>query len=119
MAKISTQSRSDLFIHLGIIICSILVLFLGFFFIYLPFTTNHGEAITVPDLKKMNVMELEDFLDSRDLRYEVSDCTFVAGVTPLSVLAQYPLPGAKVKDGRKIYVTIVSNSALGTTRAGR
>jgi beta-lactam-binding protein with PASTA domain len=111
MAKISTQSRSDLFIHIGIIICSILVLFLGFFFIYLPFTTNHGEAITVPDLKKMNVMELEDFLDSRDLRYEVSDCTFVAGATPLSVLAQYPLPGAKVKDGRKIYVTIVSNSA--------
>jgi beta-lactam-binding protein with PASTA domain len=111
MAKISTQSRSDFFIHIGIISSLILVFFLGFFFIYLPFTTNHGEAITVPDLKKKNVEELEDFLDSRDLRYEVSDCTFVANMTPLTILAQYPLPGAKVKEGRKIYVTVVSRTA--------
>jgi len=111
MTKISTQSRSDFFIHLGIIISLILVFFLGFFFIYLPFTTNHGEAITVPDLKRKSVEELEDFLDKRDLRYEVSDCTFVANMSPLTILAQYPLPGAKVKEGRKIYVTVVSRTA--------
>lgn len=111
MAKISTQSRSDLFIHIGIVISLILVFFLGFFFIYLPFTTNHGEAITVPDLKKKSVEGLEDFLDSRDLRYEVSDCTFVANIAPLTILAQYPLPGEKVKEGRKIYVTVVSRTA--------
>jgi beta-lactam-binding protein with PASTA domain len=110
MAKISTQSRSDLFIHIGIIISLILVFFLGFFFIYLPFTTNHGEAITVPDLRKMSVEGLEDFLDSRDLRYEV-DCTFVAGAVPLTIIGQYPQPGAKVKEGRKIYVTVVSRTA--------
>lgn len=89
----------------------ILVFFLGFFFVYLPFTTNHGEAITVPDLKKKSVEGLEDFLDSRDLRYEVSDCTFVANIAPLTILAQYPLPGEKVKEGRKIYVTVVSRTA--------
>lgn len=111
MAKISTQSRSDLFIHIGIIISLILVFFLGFFFIYLPFTTNHGEAVTVPDLKKKSVEGLEEFLDSRDLRYEVSDCTFVANIAPLTILAQYPLPGEKVKEGRKIYVTVVSSTA--------
>ncbi len=111
MAKISTQSRSDLFIHIGIIISLILVFFLGFFFIYLPFTTNHGEAVTVPDLKKKSVEGLEEFLDSRDLRYEVSDCTFVANIAPLTILAQYPLPGEKVKEGRKIYVTVVSRTA--------
>ena len=111
MTKISTQSRSDLFIHIGIIVSLLLVFFLGFFFIYLPFTTNHGEAITVPDLKKKSVEGLEDFLDSRDLRYEVSDCTFVANMAPLTILAQYPLPGAKVKEGRKIYVTVVSRTA--------
>jgi len=111
MAKISTQSRSDLFIHIGIICSLILVFFLGFFFIYLPFTTNHGEAITVPDLKKKSVEGLEDFLDARDLRYEVSDCTYVANIPPLTILAQYPLPGAKVKEGRKIYVTVVSRTA--------
>jgi beta-lactam-binding protein with PASTA domain len=111
MAKISTQSRSDLFIHVGIVISLILVFFLGFFFIYLPFTTNHGQSITVPDLKKKSVEGLEEFLDSRDLRYEVSDCTFVANVAPLTILAQYPLPGEKVKEGRKIYITVVSRTA--------
>jgi eukaryotic-like serine/threonine-protein kinase len=110
MAKISTQSRSDLFIHIGIIVSLILVFFLGFFFIYLPFTTNHGEAITVPDLRKKSVEELEDFLDSRDLRYEV-DCTFVAGAVPLTIIGQYPQAGSKVKEGRKIYVTVVSRTA--------
>jgi beta-lactam-binding protein with PASTA domain len=110
MAKISTQSRNDLLIHIGIIISLILVFFLGFFFIYLPFTTNHGEAITVPDLRKKNLDELEDFLDSRDLRYEV-DSAYVANMPPLTVIQQYPKPGAKVKEGRKIYVTVVSRTA--------
>lgn len=111
MAKISTQSRSDFFIHIGIIISLILVFFLGFFFIYLPFTTNHGEAITVPDLKKKNLDGLEDFLDVRDLRYEVTDSVFVPNLAPLTVVAQYPLPGAKVKEGRKVYLTVVSRTA--------
>jgi beta-lactam-binding protein with PASTA domain len=110
MAKISTQSKTDLFIHIGIIVSLLLVLFLGFFFVYLPFTTNHGEAVTIPDLKKKNVEDLEEFLESRDLRYEV-DCTFVANVPPLTIISQYPLPGSKVKEGRKIYVTVSSRTA--------
>lgn len=111
MAKISTNSRRDLLIHIGIIISLVVVLFLSFFFLYLPMRTNHGEAITVPDLKNMNVEELEDYLDARDLRYEVSDCTFVAKVPPLTIISQYPQAGSKVKEGRKIYVTIVSQTA--------
>jgi eukaryotic-like serine/threonine-protein kinase len=111
MAKISTQSRKDLYIHIGIIITLLAALFLGFFFVYLPYTTNHGESITVPDLRKMNVEELEDFLDERDLRYEVSDCTFVADIAPLTVISQYPQPNSKVKEGRKIYITVVSRTA--------
>ncbi len=111
MTKISTQSRSDLFTHIGIIIALVLVFFLGFFFIYLPYTTNHGQSITVPDLKSKNVSQLDDFLGDKDLNYEVSDCTFVANVAPLTVLSQYPAPGSKVKEGRKIYVTVVANTA--------
>lgn len=111
MAKISTNSRKDLFIHIGIILSLITVFFLSFFFLYLPMRTNHGESITVPDLRKMNAAELENFLDERDLRYEVSDCTFVPKVPPLTVISQYPQPGSKVKEGRKIYVTVVYRTA--------
>jgi eukaryotic-like serine/threonine-protein kinase len=111
MARISTNSRKDLFIHIGIIITLIAALFLGFFFLYLPLRTNHGESITVPDLRNMSAVDLEDYLEERNLRYEVSDCTFVPKVAPLTVISQYPQPGSKVKEDRKIYVTVVYRTA--------
>ncbi|KAB7730376.1 PASTA domain-containing protein [Rudanella paleaurantiibacter] len=111
MTKISTSNKSDLLIHIGIIAALFIVLFLGFFFVYLPYSTNHGQAITVPDLSRMSLDELESYLDDRELRYEVSDCTFVAGAEPLTVYGQYPKAGAKVKEGRKIYITLIKQTA--------
>lgn len=111
MAKISTRSKTDLLIHIGIIVALTITLFLSFFFLWLPYSTNHGQAITVPDLSRMSLDELESYLDDRDLRYEVSDCTFVAGAEPLTVQAQYPRSGAKVKEGRKIYITLTKRTA--------
>lgn len=111
MAKISTRTIPDLLIQIGIILTLLGVLFLGFFFVYLPFTTNHGQTITVPDLSKLSLDEMKNILDDRDLRYEVSDCTFVAGAQPLTVIQQYPRANAKVKEGRKIYVTITKRVA--------
>lgn len=107
MAKISTNSFKDLLIHIGIIVALILVFFLAFFFLYLPATTNHGESVTVPDVQKMDVREIGKFLAERDLNFQVSDCTFVTSLPPLAVISQHPKPGSKVKEGRKIYVTVV------------
>ncbi|GAB3038371.1 PASTA domain-containing protein [Spirosoma pulveris] len=111
MAKISTRSFFDLLIHIGIILALIAALFLVFFFVYLPYTTNHGQTITVPDVTRLSLDEMENLLDDRDLRYEVSDCTFVAGAQPLMVIQQYPRANAKVKEGRKIYLTITKRVA--------
>jgi len=109
--KIGTNSRTDLFVHISLVVALIVALFLAFFFLYLPFTTNHGQSITVPNLKGMSIEQIEDYLDKRNLRYEVSDCTFVAGAKPLSVIRQHPKPGMTVKEGRKIYVYITSLNA--------
>ncbi|RYC67971.1 MULTISPECIES: PASTA domain-containing protein [Spirosoma] len=111
MTKISTRSVTDLLVHAGIILALFAALFLGFFFIYLPFTTNHGQTITVPDVTRLSLDEMQNILNDRDLRYEVSDCTFVAGAQPLTVIQQYPRANAKVKEGRKIYVTITKRVA--------
>ncbi|QHV95933.1 MULTISPECIES: PASTA domain-containing protein [Spirosoma] len=107
MAKISTRSLPDLLIQIGIILALVAVLFLGFFFVYLPFTTNHGQTITVPDVSKLSFDEMKNILNDRNLRYEVSDCTFVAGAQPLTVFQQYPRANSKVKEGRKIYLTLI------------
>ena len=97
MAKISTQTSKDLFIHIGIIGCLFIAFFLAFFFVYLPWSTNHGQSITVPKLKDMKLADLEDYLDDRNLRMEVSDCVFVAGAEPLTVISHFPKEGANVK----------------------
>ncbi|QKZ14596.1 PASTA domain-containing protein [Spirosoma sp. KUDC1026] len=111
MAKISTRSFADLLIHLGLILALLAALFLAFFFVYLPFTTNHGQTITVPDVTKLSLDEMQNILNDRDLRYEVSDCTFVAGALPLTIVQQYPRANMKVKEGRKIYITITKRVA--------
>lgn len=110
MIKISTNSKKDVYVHAALIISLLLALFFGFFFVYLPWSTNHGETITVPNLKGLTIEEMEDLLSERNLNYEVSDCTFVAGAKPLTVLSQYPLTNSKVKEGRKIYLTINSET---------
>ncbi|MFB0946181.1 MAG: beta-lactam-binding protein with PASTA domain [Spirosomataceae bacterium] len=111
MAAFSTNKVSDVLTHVGIIIASFIIIFLLFFFIYLPWRTNHGESITVPQLKGLTMNEVEDLLDEKNLKYAVSDCTFVVNVTPLTVFSQYPKPNATIKEGRKIYLTIVSDKA--------
>ena len=46
-------------IHLGIMLAIGLVLLLVFFYYFLPSYTNHGETITVPDLRGMAYDDLE------------------------------------------------------------
>lgn len=94
-------------IHLAIIVAVGIVLVLIFFFQYLPSVTNHGETITVPDVRGVKLSDLGDFLDARQLKYEVTkDSGFSATQPPLSVLKQFPQPNSKVKENRKIYVTL-------------
>lgn len=111
MAKFSTNTKTDVLIHLGIILSVILILFFGFFFVYLPWSTNHGEAILVPELKGLTLAEAKEALDDADLDYEVSDSQFVAGLKPLSIISNYPKSGAYVKSNRKIFLTVAAVSA--------
>lgn len=99
-------------INLLIMFGIIMVLLFTFFVIYLPSYTNHGESVTVPELEGMHYSELESFLKARDLRYEITlDSGFVAESNPLAVLKQNPKPGTKVKQNRKIYVTLNAENA--------
>ena len=88
------------------------VIFIIFFFtfkIYFPISTNHGESISVPNLIGMEIDELDDFLEDRDLRYEIlDDSSFSSELPPLSVLQQNPSVNEKVKENRKIYITLNS-----------
>lgn len=94
-------------IHLGIILAIGLVLLLIFFYYFLPGYTNHGETITVPDLRGMTYEELDDYLSQRELRYEIEqDSGYSAEDPPLTVLKQYPVSGSKVKSNRLLFLNL-------------
>ena len=110
MSFLRVDSLKKVFIHLGIILFLFTGLLVFFFYIYLPNATNHGQSITVPKLVGMNVEELTSFLNAKKLRYKINDSTYSADVKPNTVLTQHPLPDAKVKENRMIYITIASKN---------
>jgi len=101
---------STLLIHLGLMGFLVAFILYAFFYIYLPSTTNHDITITVPDLNKRKIEDVEKFLETRDLRYEVADTSYNPDYPPLTVLQQNPAPNAAVKIYRKIYLTINSET---------
>jgi eukaryotic-like serine/threonine-protein kinase len=86
---------------------AILVVFIYLFMHWLTFTTDHGHEITVPNLAKLTEEQVEDKLNDLDLDYVLLDSTdFNSDYPQFSVVEQDPLPGAKVKEGRKVYIKI-------------
>ena len=103
------MTKKDLYIHIGLAVSALLGVLLLTFYVILPNVTNHGESMTVPNLDGLPFQELEKFLDERNLRYEVEpDSGYNPQYEPLAVLKQFPLPNAKVKENRKIYITLNS-----------
>ncbi|MFN3403117.1 MAG: PASTA domain-containing protein [Cytophagaceae bacterium] len=100
------NSVKHLILHLVIIAGLFAGILLLFFFVYLPYTTNHGETIEVPEITGKHISELEDVLEAQNLRYQINDSTYTPGAKPLTVLTQHPLPGTQVKKNRKLYITI-------------
>ena len=95
--------------HIFFIIIFLVVIIVFLFYLYFPILTNHGETITVPDLKGLNYIEIDDFLSKRNLRYEIiKDSSYTTEYPPLSVIFQNPIYGEKVKEDRKIYLTLNS-----------
>ena len=81
---------------------------LGYLFMHwLTFTTDHGHEIAVPNLSKLTEEQVEEKLDELDLDYVLLDSVDFRGDYPaFTVVEQDPLPGTKVKVGRKVYIKI-------------
>mgnify|MGYP001822155897 CR=1 FL=1 len=78
---------------------------------WLKASTNHGEFKTVPDLtgKSISVANVE--LNDMDLIMQIQDsANFNPRYPKFSVIEQEPPAGAKVKENRKIYITLNPSS---------
>lgn len=74
---------------------------------WLKVTTNHNDFKTVPDLRGKSVDVAQIELDEADLVLQIQDSSNYNPKYPKgSVIEQEPLAGAKVKENRKVYLTL-------------
>ncbi|NAS11778.1 PASTA domain-containing protein [Poritiphilus flavus] len=99
--------RSKVFlINIGLALLAVIVLTL-LTLQWLKRSTNHGEFVEVPDLSKLSVTEMRKVIEDSKLRYEVLDsANFNPEYPRFSIIEQNPPAGNKVKENRKIYVTV-------------
>jgi beta-lactam-binding protein with PASTA domain len=102
--------KSRVFLIQMLIAISIIAV-LGYLFMHwLTFTTDHGNEITVPDLRKMSEQAVEEKLDDLNLDYVLLDSVDYNPDFPKhSVVEQDPIAGSKVKENRKIYIKVNSS----------
>ncbi|MCF8366976.1 MAG: PASTA domain-containing protein [Bacteroidales bacterium] len=101
--------KSKAFIkHFGIAILLSLV-FLWLTLQALNIYTQHGSEIEVIDLTGMQVNELPKAEMDGVFDYVVIDSVYDDHFNKGEIVLQDPLPGSKVKSGRKIYITIVAS----------
>ncbi len=101
--------KSTIFLkNLGIFL---LLAFLGIFVtkIWLSFYTNHGQALKVPDFIQMDFDEANRLAEDKSFELVISDSVFLLNQAPHRILAQDPPADFKVKEHRKIYVTVTKN----------
>ncbi len=110
MKIIPTNNFKDLLKHLGVIILFFGVLFFIFFYLFLPYTTQHGKSIQVPEVTDLDTQEAIQLLELQDLNYEITDSIFVLNKKANVVLSQYPEAGDQVKSNRRIYITISTST---------
>ena len=82
-------------------------LFLISLIFFLKITTKHGDFIVVPNLEGKTVPQIDDQLSELNLKYVISDSgNYNPEFKVNSVLDQLPKANSKVKEGRKIYLTV-------------
>ena len=99
-------AKRKILIHLVVSIATLIIIVLVLVS-WLGAYTNHGETVTVPNIKGMNYAELQKYLEDKNLNVKISDSSmFLLDKGPGTVIGQDPHPNEQVKEGRTIYVSI-------------
>ncbi|MBE7177557.1 MAG: PASTA domain-containing protein [Mucilaginibacter polytrichastri] len=97
--------RKNLLWAIGTAVLIVLVAFFS-----LGAYTRHGSSIPVPKLKGIAFDKAMQILSNEGFRYKV-DSAYVLDKPPGTVIEQDPDAGTAVKEGRTVYLTIVSRVA--------
>lgn len=93
------------FIHLGLILLLVFIVFFGVIK-WLSSYTEHGEFVNVPDFKGQNINGLSNFVADKQVGYQIIDSIYDPKEKPGIVLRQDPEPNARVKHNRTVYLYV-------------
>lgn len=106
IAYLKTASfRKTALIAIGTVITVVLIAFFS-----LRYYTDHGTGVPVPALKGMNIERAASVLEEQGFNFHV-DTIYLADQDPGTIVEQDPDAGTLVKEGRIIYLTMVSMQA--------
>ncbi|GGG54026.1 PASTA domain-containing protein [Bizionia arctica] len=106
MGLINFLKSKTFFKQLALAIVAIIVL-VFILLKWLKVSTNHGEFENVPELKGKSIQVAEIELRENNLVMEILDSSnYNPDYPKFSVIEQDPIAGEKVKESRKIYLTL-------------
>ncbi len=113
MIKALIQFLKTRFFWINIlVIFTVIIMSIGLVYKWLDSYTDHGNSVSVPDLKGMNIQKVNDFLRTKNLSFKIADSSvYLLDQKPGTIVEQDPQPDEKVKQGRTIYLTITRSSA--------
>ena len=104
--------KSRIFWINALVIFIVMIMSIGLVYKWLDSFTDHGNSVSVPDLKGMNIKKVNDFLKTKNLSFKIADSSvYLLDQKPGTIVEQDPQPDEKVKQGRTIYLTITRSSA--------
>lgn len=107
MSFLGFLTQKKFYLHLGISVIVTLVIILLIFGLLKSYT-RHGKAYVIPELIGQTINDLKYDESLSIFNLIVTDSIYDNSQKPGSVIMQNPSPGSKCKEGRNIYITIVS-----------
>ena len=98
--------KKHLFIRNLLLAVCFFIIFIALTQLILNWATRHGQAYNVPDFNGMTLEEAEVAAKEAKLQLEINDTLYLPARQGGSILEQNPSPGAQVKSGRRIFLTI-------------
>ncbi len=105
LIKFLTQKK--FLIHYGIALGFIILVF-SVTFLSLRISTHHGQMLSVPDFSGMSIKQAEEIANSKNLKIEIIDSVYNGPGKRGTVIDQNPPADIKVKENRRIFVTMKS-----------
>lgn len=102
--------RSKTFRYNALAALGITIFLIVFIMFSLRIYTDHGNAVSIPDLKGQSSREVSSLLNNLDLHIQIRDSVYSRDAVPGTVLDQFPKAGMKVKENRTVFVTICALS---------